>query len=72
MKLNLQRRFILNDLGHGATIINGKGAYTNKDKSIILAVIPTNDYYKLKDGLSLIDKDAFFVVSESYEVGGGK
>lgn len=66
------KKFILNDLGHGATIINGKGAYTNKNESIILAVIPTSDYYKLKDGIALIDKNAFFVVSESYEVGGGK
>jgi len=66
------KKFILNDLGHGATIINGKGAYTNKDRSIILAVIPTSDYYKLKDGLRDIDEDAFFAVSETYEVGGGK
>lgn len=64
--------YIINDLGHGATIIDGKGAYSNEEKSVILTVIPTSDYYKLKDGLSNIDKDAFFVVCESYEVGGGK
>lgn len=66
------KKFILKDLGHGATIIDGKGAYSNEDKSIILAVIPSSDYYKLKDGLSKLDNDAFFVVCESYEVGGGK
>lgn len=64
--------FILKDLGHGATILNGKGAYTNEDKSIILVVIPTSDYYKLKDGLKRLDNKAFFVVCDSYEVGGGK
>ena len=30
------------------------------------------DYYKLKDGIKDIDNKAFFVVSSSYEVGGGK
>ena len=64
--------FIIKDLGHGATIIDGKGAYSNEDKYIILAVIPSSDYYKLKDGLKRIDSEAFFVVCESYEVGGGK
>ena len=66
------KKYILEELGHGATIINGKGAYSNEKKSIILAVIPTGDYYKLKDGIAKYDKDAFFVVCDSYEVGGGK
>ena len=64
--------FIIKDLGHGATIIDGKGAYSNEDKSIILAVIPSSDYYKLKDKLKELDNNAFFVVCNSYEVGGGK
>ena len=66
------KKFIINDLGHGVTIIDGKGAYSKEDKSIILTVIPSSDYYKLKDGLSTLDEKAFFVVCESYEVGGGK
>ena len=66
------KKYINEELGHGATIIKGKGAFTNEEKYVILVVIPTNDYYKLKDGLKRIDDDAFFVVSNSYEVGGGK
>ena len=66
------KKFIIKDLGHGVTIIDGKGAYSNETKAILLAVIPTSDYYRLKDGIALIDKDAFFTVCESYEVGGGK
>lgn len=62
---------ILN-LGHGATILNGKGAFSNEKRAVILSVIPTSDYYKLKDGIRDIDNDAFFVVCDSYEVGGGK
>ena len=64
--------FILDELGHGATILKGKGAYSDSDKYIILVVIPTSDYYKLKDVLKKLDDKAFFVVSDSYDVGGGK
>lgn len=60
------------DLGHGATILKGKGAYTNDNKYIIFVVIPKRDYYKLRDGIKKIDSNAFFVVSSSYEVGGGR
>ena len=66
------KKMIVNELGHGATIIKGKGAYSEDDKYIVFVVIPKKDYYKLKDGIKKIDKEAFFVVSSSYEVGGGK
>lgn len=64
--------YIINDLKHGVTILDGKGAYSEEKKSILLTVIPTSDYYKLKEGLRLIDNKAFFVVCDSYEVGGGR
>ena len=66
------KKMIIEDLGHGATIIKGSGAYTNEDKYIIFVAIPKRDYYRLKEGIKKIDKDAFFVASSSYEVGGGK
>ena len=63
--------YILNTLKHGVTIINGRGAYSNEEKKILMTVIPTRDYYKLKEGLKRIDNEAFFVVCDSYEVNGG-
>lgn len=66
------KKMIIEDLGHGATIIKGRGAYTNEDKYIVFVAIPKRDYYRLKEGIKKIDKKAFFVVSSSYEVGGGK
>ena len=66
------KEFTVKELGHSATIIKGVGAYTNDDKYLVLVVIPSSEYYKLKDGLKKIDQKAFFVVSDSYEVGGGK
>ena len=69
---NEMKEMILNELGHGATILKGRGAYTNESRYIIFVVIPKRDYYKLKAGIKRIDNNAFFVVSSSYEVGGGK
>ena len=66
------KTFIIEELHHGVTILNGKGAYSNEKKSILFVVVPKRDYYKLKEGIKKIDKKAFFVVSSSYEVGGGK
>ena len=66
------KKFIMEELHHGVTILNGRGAYTGDKKSILFVVIPKRDYYKLKDGIKKIDNKAFFVVSSSYEVGGGK
>ena len=64
--------YIIKDLKHGVTSIDGKGSYTNENKNLLLTVIPTNEYYRLKVGLKKIDPSAFFVVSDSYEVGGGE
>jgi len=66
------KKIIIDELGHGATILKGKGAYSNGDKYIIFVAIPKRDYYKLRDNIKKIDENAFFVASTSYEVGGGK
>ena len=36
-----------------------------------MCVLPTKDYYKLTEGIKEIDKDAFFLVTDAYEVFGG-
>lgn len=66
------KEYILKQLGHGATILDGEGAYSKDTKFIVFTVIPTRDYYKLKDSLKELDSEAFFMVCDSYEVGGGK
>lgn len=71
-KQDEMKKFILEELGHGVTILKGRGAYSNEKKYILFVSIPTRDYYKLRDGMKRIDKEAFFVVSSAYEVGGGK
>ncbi len=62
--------YIINVLGHDTTNFEVKGGFLDKKKSVLLAVIPTNDYYKVKEGIHFIDNKAFFVATDSYEVKG--
>ncbi len=63
--------YIMNELGHGVTIFPVKGGYTKERQKMLMCVIPTRQYYKLKEGISAIDNDVFFVITDSYEVKGG-
>jgi len=63
--------YIMNELGHGVTIFPVKGGYTKERQKMLMCVIPTREYYKLKEGISEIDKESFFVITDSYEVKGG-
>ena len=66
------RSYLLDELHHGVTIFDVRGGFTKKKDQVILCVVPTNEYYKVKEGIHLIDKDAFFVICDAYEVFGGK
>ncbi|HHX17119.1 MAG TPA: YitT family protein [Mollicutes bacterium] len=63
--------FVLENLNHGVTILKAKGGYKGERKNILLCVVPARQYFKLKEGIALIDRDAFFVVTDAYEVKGG-
>ena len=64
--------YVLNQLGHGVTIFDAKGGYSKEKQKMLLCVVPTKEYYKLKTGIHEIDKQAFFVVTDAYEVFGGE
>ena len=66
------KKFILNELGHGVTVLEGRGAFTGNNQKVLMCVIPTREYFVVKEGIHEIDKNAFFVVSDAYEVYGSK
>ncbi len=66
------RNYLLNELHHGVTIFSVKGGYTHKKDEVILCVVPTNEYYRVKEGIREIDDQAFFVICDAYEVFGGE
>lgn len=66
------KNYVLNVLGHGATIFKAKGGLNKENQNVIMCVLPTKEYYKLKAGINEIDKEAFFVATDAYEVFGGE
>ncbi len=67
-KDDLVRDFLISLEGVGSTIIDAHGGYSDDKKTLILAVVPTKMYFLVKEGLSEIDKDIFYLVCDSYEV----
>ena len=66
------RNFVLVKLGHGITIFDAVGGFSKEDQKVLFCVVPTREYFKLKEGIHAIDKEAFFVVTDAYEVFGGE
>ena len=66
------KEYVINCLNHSVTIFNAKGGYKKEKQTVLLCVLPTRDYYRLKEGIHEIDPDAFFVVTDAYEVFGGE
>ncbi len=66
------KEFILKYLHHGVTVFNAHGGYNEKKQTVLMCVIPTKEYFKLKEGIHKLDPSAFFVVTDAYEVFGGE
>ncbi len=64
--------YIIRTLGHSVTVFDIKGGFLSKKGNVILTVVPTNEYYKVTEGIKMLDDKAFFVVTDSYEVVGAK
>ncbi len=64
------KTFILKYLNRGVTVFNAKGGYTKTKQNVLLCVLRTKEYYKLREGIHEIDPNAFFVVTDAYEVFG--
>lgn len=66
------KKFILKELGYGVTILKAKGGYKTENEDVLMTILPTKDYYQLKEGINAIDSDAFYIITDTYEVYGGK
>ncbi len=52
----------------GATFIQGKGAYSGRDKKILMAITNNIQLKKLEETVFSIDDSALFIVENSYDV----
>lgn len=66
------KEFLMKELNHNITVFDVKGGVFERKRKIILSVIPTKEYYRVAEVIKEIDNDAFFIVTDSYEVNGAK
>lgn len=64
-------KFVIQEMGHSVTVFDAKGGFSKEKNPVLFTVIPTKEYYKFKEGIHLIDPNAFFTVIDAYEVRGG-
>ena len=65
-------QYIKENLGYGITVVNARGGYSNDKKKVLICALPTRQYYRLKEFIGVIDKEAFFLVTDTYEVYNGE
>ena len=64
--------FIIDNLNHSVTILKSQGGFTNKSRNVLMVIVPTKEYFILKESILEMDSNAFFVVTDSYQVSGGE
>lgn len=66
------KKYIIDTLGHSVTVFDATGGYSKETQKVVFCVIPTREYFKLREGINKIDDESFFIVTDAYEVYGGK
>jgi len=61
------RDYIIDKLHYSVTVVNARGGYTNKKRKMLMCVVPTIEYLKLKELVSAIDPKVFFLIVDTYE-----
>lgn len=62
------REFLLSITDGGVTLINARGGYSHHKETLLLGVVPTRQYFIVKEGLKEIDENIFFLACDAYEV----
>lgn len=65
------KNFIMGELKTGVTIFNATGGFSGEENHVLMCVVPNRDYYLFKETVLEIDKNAFFVINDCYQVTGG-
>lgn len=64
------RKYLLNQVERGVTVLSAKGGYTQKNRPVLMCVISTKQYPRFEREVSVIDPEAFIIVQNVYEVRG--
>ncbi len=60
--------YILNELHRSATVFDAKGAFTEKDKKIILTVMNRSQAVQLRKHIKQVDAGAFLLITNTSEI----
>lgn len=61
------KEYVNERLNYDITLVNARGGYSNKKKKMLMSVVSTLDYVKLKEIVKEIDNKAFFLIVDAYE-----
>lgn len=59
---------IMQEIRRGVTLLPAKGAYSGKDRKIVLCALRNHEFYKIKRLVNQIDPKAFIIVTNAGEV----
>ncbi|MGM9987495.1 MAG: YitT family protein [Bacillaceae bacterium] len=59
---------ISEQLGRGATLLNGTGTYTKQPRDVLYCVVSRNEVVRLKNVINAVDPHAFVSVTEVHDV----
>lgn len=61
---------LMKEVETGVTLLHGEGAYTKKDKKVLMCVLHNQQYPMLRDIVKQEDKHAFLIVTKATEIFG--
>ena len=59
--------YIIDKLHYSVTLVNARGGFSNKKKKVLMSVISTREYVKVRELLKKIDPEVFFLIVDAYE-----
>lgn len=62
---------IINEMHLGVTVLKAEGGYSRDKKDLLMCAVATKDYYMFKEIILEIDKKAFFIINDCYDIEGG-
>ena len=60
--------FLTKKLGYNITEFEAIGGYNSQEDQVIMTVVSTRDYFKITEEIKKIDKNVFFIVTDSYQM----
>ena len=60
--------YIMNDLHHGATVMNGTGAFTGDGRAVIMTVCRRSEAIRLRRKVYEIDSHSFIIITKTSEI----